>query len=80
MNFNEVLAKVTKVYNVYETLKKRQCFEPVVDSCRNQTNCFFRDNQWMGGESGHRLGPCGTRKDHKRVYFCQDCYTKTQGK
>lgn len=42
-------------------------------ACGRVTNCFTRDGQWMGA-SGDRTGPCGTKKDHRRSYLCQDCW------
>ncbi|OMJ71041.1 hypothetical protein SteCoe_30841 [Stentor coeruleus] len=43
--------------------------------CGRITNCFTRDGQYMGA-SGERTGPCGTKKDNRRAYICQDCWNR----
>ncbi len=35
---------------------------------KNATNFFLKD-YWEHGD-GDRRGVCGTKKDHKRMYFC----------
>jgi len=55
MDFNQALSMIPKAYNVYENLLQRQSGEQVLQGCDNNTNCFFKDNEWMGA-SGHRTG------------------------
>lgn len=54
---------------------QRNSKEQVLEKCNTTTTCFFKDGEWMG-ESGHRSGECGTKKDHRRVYVCRACYNK----
>lgn len=43
----------------------------VLDSsaCGQITNSFTRDGVFMG-PAGDRTGPCGTKKDNRRMYLC----------
>lgn len=81
MNFGgKFLGNLKEAYSVYETMKRRQSGKQVCsgsESCGNNTNCFLKNGQWMG--SAGRSGPCGTEKDHSRVYLCENCYRKRQG-
>ena len=40
-------------------------------ACGETTNTFTKDGKLAG--PGGRTGPCGTEKDHRRVYLCKNC-------
>ena len=48
----------------------------MITTCGKVTNTFLKDEQWKG--PGSYTGACGTRKDNKRVYICQEC-AKSKG-
>lgn len=60
-------------YNLYEQVKQRNTGE-VVDprACKKMVYTFVKGGQFDG--PGDRCGPCGVKKDHHRVYCCQNCY------
>ena len=83
MNFNETLANIKAVYRYYGERQslQRQSGKQIysaVESCGKNTNCFTRDGEFMGAAG--RSGPCGSQKDHHRVYLCEDCNRKRQGR
>ncbi len=57
------------LFKFYEQLKQRNTGQ-IVDSgcCGKNVYTFVKGNVL---DSGSRCGPCGTKKDHSRVYSCQ---------
>ena len=77
--FEKILTMLTAFYTAFEKLKERQSETQVCcnsESCGKSTNCFFKDEEWMGPGNGNRRGPCGKKKDYRRFYLCEDCYKK----
>jgi hypothetical protein len=64
-------------YALYEMLKERNTGQ-VVDpnACGMIVNTYMKDGV-MDGPGGH-TGPCGVKKDHRRVYCCKNCQSHWQ--
>ena len=58
--------------NLYNNLKQRNTGQ-VVDprACGHPTYTFMKGGVLDG--PGQHSGPCGTKKDHHRVYCCKNC-------
>jgi hypothetical protein len=56
-------------FKTYETVKRRQSGQVVnPNACKGITDTFVRRGKLDG--PGGRSGPCGSEKDHERVYCC----------
>jgi len=64
-------AVVKTAYELYEIVKRRQSGIKRAPGCGKDTNCYYKGKEWCGG--GTRWGPCGTEKDDKRIYWCENC-------
>jgi hypothetical protein len=64
-----------QAYQVYQQVKERNTGQVVnPNGCGRITNMFTKDGH-LDGPGGH-TGPCGVKKDHRRVYCCQGCYAR----
>lgn len=75
MNFQN---QIFNLYEMYESWKERDQTNVQIFSTGpiHQTNYFLRDN--VDYDLGGRVGNCGYKKDHRRVYLCPNCYEKVK--
>ncbi|KAM3140477.1 hypothetical protein pb186bvf_007457 [Paramecium bursaria] len=55
----------------YEDIKQRNDHADKGQGCGNITKYYRKGDEY---EEGGRSGRCGHTKDHRRTYFCQQCY------
>ena len=60
------------VYQAYETFKERNTGEVLNPNACGKVVYTFLHNGVFDGPGG-RCGPCGVKKDHARVYCCDEC-------
>ncbi|CAD8087058.1 unnamed protein product [Paramecium sonneborni] len=73
----QIGAAMDSLVKIYNNLKQRNTGEVVDDQgCKKMVYTFVKQGQLDG--PGKIVGKCGTKKDHARVFCCQNCFSHYQ--